>query len=91
MPNDLGEGLYVKVGEPVVVTAEFHPQRPRIRRLWLCWRDRRYEIREVHLYHAERWGEALQHFLSVTAGGKFFKLRFDGKKLQWFLEEVFEP
>ena len=91
MPNELGEGLYVKVGEPVVVTAEFHPERPRIRRLWLRWRDRRYEIREVHLYHAERWGEALQHFLSVTAGGKFFKLRFDSKKLQWFVEEVFEP
>jgi hypothetical protein len=31
------------------------------------------------------------HYFCVTAGRKFFKLRFDSKKLQWFLEEMYEP
>lgn len=85
------EGIYVKVGEPVRIAAEFHPRRPRIRRLVLHWRERRYEITKIHFYHQERWGEALQHLLHVTANEVFFKLRFDGKKLQWVLEEYYEP
>lgn len=89
--QEQGEGIYARVEEPVRIVVEFHPQRPRIRRLWLHWREKRHEIAEVHLYHQDRRGEAPQHFLSVTADGKYFKLRFDGKKLQWFVEEVFEP
>lgn len=86
-----GKGAYARLEEPVRVFVEFQPSRPRIRRLWLCWRHRRYQIDKVHLYHTDWRGETLLHYLSVTAAGKYFKLRFDSKRLTWTVEEVFEP
>ncbi len=85
------EGTFVKPNEAIKVTVEFQPKKPRIYKLSFVWQTKRYEIRRIHLYHTAMHGEVLMHYLSVTANRKFFKLRFDSKRLQWFIDEVFEP
>jgi hypothetical protein len=85
------EGTFVQLNEPVKMSVEFQPQKPRIGRFTLYWRRRQYIITRVNLYHNAMEGEVLMHYFSVTAGGKFFKLRFDSKRLQWFITSIYEP
>ena len=86
-----GEGTYVQLDEPIEITVAFHPKRPCIRKLILYWKERRYVITNVHCYYTEWQGEVLMHYLTVTAGGKSFKLCFNSKRLQWAIKEVYEP
>ncbi len=54
------------------------------------WQNRQIKIDKVNLIHTSKNGaEVLYHF-SVSAGGNFYKLRFDSKSLKWFLEAVEE-
>ncbi len=52
---------------------------------WFVWKDDRYRIEEVNLYHRSFDGEAPIHHFSVSADGTTYHLIFDGKKLNWKL------
>lgn len=85
------EGTYVQLHEPIVITVEFHPQRPKLRKLLFTWKGRQYMSKEVSGYHNELIGESLVHYFSVMAAGKFFEIGFDSRKLEWFIKVLYEP
>ncbi len=85
-----GEGSYETPNEPASVEVRFQPEKPRIGRLLIHWGGRWIEA-EHHFYHATERGDALQHHLHVSANGKYFELRFDTKRLQWFVEQFHDP
>ena len=54
------------------------------------WKNRRIAIEKVNLVHQSREaGNTMYHF-SVSSGGNFYRLGFDGTSLKWVLEAVEE-
>lgn len=56
----------------------------------MFWKDRKIKIDSINLVHTSKDGSALYYHFSVSAGGNFYRLRFDTKNLKWFLEQVEE-
>ncbi len=56
----------------------------------IFWQNRKIKIDTINLVHTSKDGDALYYHFSVSAGGNFYRLRFDTKKLKWFLEAVEE-
>lgn len=54
------------------------------------WRDRKIRIDAVNLVHTSKEGTAILYHFAVSAGGNFYRLRFDLSKMKWFLEMVEE-
>lgn len=54
------------------------------------WKERKIKIEAVNLVHTSKEGNALYYHFSVSAGGNFYRLRFDTKGLKWFLEAIEE-
>lgn len=54
------------------------------------WHQRKIKIETVNLVHSSRDGESTVLHFSVSAGGNFYRLRFDTKRLKWFLEQMEE-
>ena len=54
------------------------------------WKGRRIKIETINLaYSSKQDGTTLHHF-AVSSGGNYYKLRFDLRRLKWFLDEVEE-
>ena len=56
----------------------------------MFWKNRRIKIDSINLVHTSKEGNAVYYHFSVSAGGNFYRLRFDTKNLKWFLEQVEE-
>lgn len=54
------------------------------------WKGRSIKVDKINLVHTSKNGASLFYHFSVSAGGNFYRLRFDSSTLQWFLEEVEE-
>jgi hypothetical protein len=54
------------------------------------WNSRRIEIEKVNLVHQSREGNKTLYHFSVSSGGNFYRLGFDGTELKWILEAVEE-
>lgn len=54
------------------------------------WRNRQIKIDKINLVHTSKNGQNLFYHFSVSSGGNFYKLKFDVKKMKWFLEAVEE-
>ncbi len=53
-------------------------------------KDRKIKIEKVNLVHTSKNGANIFYHFSVSAGGNFYRLKFDSKSLNWFLEAVEE-
>ena len=84
------EGIYDTPQERVSVEVRFARDRAGIARLLIYWHDRWIEA-DRHFEHETERGDALQHHLHVSANGMYFELRFDTKRLQWFVERFHDP
>jgi hypothetical protein len=84
------EDVFTQLHEPISVTVQFHPEKPRIRKLSFVWKDRLYEFRRVTGYYEDKQGETLVHVLAVAGYGKCFTLALHTKSLKWYVEEVYE-
>ena len=56
----------------------------------IFWQNRKIKIDTINLVHTSKDGDALFYHFSVSAAGNFYRLRFDTKKLKWFLEAIEE-
>ncbi len=54
------------------------------------WNNRRITIDKVNLVHQTREGNKTLYHFSVSSGGNFYRLGFDGTDLKWVLEAVEE-
>lgn len=55
------------------------------------WRKRRIKVESVNLVHTSKDGaEGVFYHFSVSSGGNFYRLRFELKKLKWFIEAIEE-
>lgn len=54
------------------------------------WHNRQIKIDKVNLVHSSKDGASIFYHFSVSAGGNFYRLRFDTNKLNWILEAVEE-
>lgn len=54
------------------------------------WRGRQIKVEKVNLIHTSKDGINTFYHFSVTAGGNFYRLKFDTNKLSWILEAVEE-
>lgn len=54
------------------------------------WKGRQIKVEKVNLVHTSKEGSATFYHFSVSAGGNFYKLKFDTGKLKWVLEAVDE-
>ncbi|MDO8618620.1 MAG: hypothetical protein Q7R49_01595 [Candidatus Daviesbacteria bacterium] len=54
------------------------------------WKNRQIKIDKVNLVHTSKEGADIFYHFSVSAGGNFYKLRFDLHSLKWFIEAVEE-
>lgn len=78
----------VEILEPVNVWVFF--KKTAIEPYLFFWKDRQIKIDTVNLVHTSKNGDSLSYHFSVSAGGNFYRLRFDLKNLKWFLEAVEE-
>ncbi len=56
----------------------------------IIWKNRKIKIDSINLVHTSKEGDALLYHFSLSAGGNFYRLGFDTKRLKWFLEAVEE-
>lgn len=54
------------------------------------WKNRRIAINKINLVHQSREGDKDLYHFSVSSGGNFYRLGFDGTSLKWVLEAVEE-
>jgi hypothetical protein len=54
------------------------------------WKGRKIKIESINMVHTSKDGDKLFYHFSVSAGGNFYKLRFELNSLKWCLEEVEE-
>lgn len=54
------------------------------------WRGRQIKIDKINLVHTSKNGASPLYYFSVSAGGNFYRLKFDTNKLTWILEAVEE-
>lgn len=78
--------MYKNIDQPVKVGVKFTDGKAEP--VWFFWKNRKYTIEEINLYHRTFEGEAPVHHFSVTTKGGVYKLSFDGKKLNWNLDEL---
>ncbi|MFP4589034.1 MAG: hypothetical protein ACOCZX_04880 [Candidatus Bipolaricaulota bacterium] len=78
--------MYKDVHQSVKVGVRFTDDT--VEPVWFFWKGRKYEVDQVNFYHRTFRGEAPLHYFSVSVSGRFYKLAFDGKKLRWELEKL---
>lgn len=74
--------------EPINVWVFF--KKSTIQPFLFFWKDRQIKIDSINLIHTSKDGSSTFYHFSVSAGGNFYRLRFDSKTLRWFLEAVEE-
>lgn len=52
------------------------------------WKNRRIKIDSVNLVHSSKEGANTLYHFSVSSEGNFYRLKFDLRRLKWFLEAV---
>jgi hypothetical protein len=53
------------------------------------WRDRRYKLTQMGLYHPERRGRKQIHVFSFLADETTFRVELDPETLEWTLVEAY--
>lgn len=75
----------LEIVEPISVWAFFDKSiEPRL----FFWHGRKIKIDKINLVHTSKNGSSVFYHFSVSAGGNFYRLKFDAQKLKWFLEAV---
>ena len=74
--------------EPINVWVLF--KGPKIEPYVIFWHDRKIKVEKINLVHSSKDGDTLLLHFSISAGGNYYRLRFDTKKLKWFMEQVEE-
>ena len=54
------------------------------------WKSRQIKVEKINLVHTSKIGGNTFYHFSISSGGNFYQLKFDVKKLSWFLERVEE-
>ncbi len=78
----------VELCDPVNVWVFF--EKGQIKPYVFFWNKRRIAIDKINLIHQSREGTKELYHFSVSAGGNFYRLGFDGTTLRWVLEAVEE-
>ena len=78
--------MYDHIHERINVSAYFEPFKVTITSFE--WRDRYYQVKELHLTMKAGHGRDTVWLFSVSTESAAFKLRFDSDSLEWFLEEM---
>lgn len=78
----------VELCDPVNVWVFF--EKGQIKPYVFFWNKRRIAIDKINLIHQSREGAKELYHFSVSAGGNFYRLGFDGTTLRWVLEAVEE-
>jgi len=78
-----------RISEPVGVLADCRGGE--LRPLRFRWSGRSYKVDAVNARWTDRQGEACSLHYSVQSGGQTYYLRFDGKEVQWWLDETIVP
>jgi hypothetical protein len=53
------------------------------------WRDRRWKLSTMGMYHPEKRGNKRVHIFSFSSGTVTFRLELDPETLQWTLKEAY--
>ena len=54
------------------------------------WKNRQIKVESINLkYSADHDGTTF-HYFAISSGGNYYKIKFDLRKLKWFMEEVEE-
>jgi hypothetical protein len=56
----------------------------------ILWKDNKYPITKVAYHHKFKIGDAWTHVFSLMSETKFIKICFDGKTLEWTLQEFID-
>lgn len=54
------------------------------------WKSRQIKVDKINLVHTSKEGSNVFYHFSISSGGNFYRLKFDSKTMQWFLEAVEE-
>lgn len=78
----------VEILEPINVWVYF--KNTQIQPFMFFWKGRQIKIETINLVHSSKEGSATLYHFSISAGGNFYRLRFDTVTLKWFIEAVEE-
>lgn len=92
--------MYETVNEPIRVLASFgdpgRQQRDRVdehaakvKPLAFAWRNHKYKVSRINLVHTTREGGDVVYYFSVSDAVHYFKLKYNGAHMKWWLEEVY--
>lgn len=81
-----------KINEPIAVLAIFNRDaRGAVKVIpqAIQWRNRRYAIGQMGLYHPEKRGAKRVHIFSFSADSIAFRTELNPETLEWTLAEIF--
>lgn len=81
-----------KLHDPVEILASFkHGPRGSVRVTphLMNWRQQRYPLEQMGLYHTEPRGTKKVHIFSFSSGASAFRLELDPETLGWTLVEAY--
>jgi hypothetical protein len=78
----------VDVNEPINVWVYF--KGTTIQPFAFFWKSRQIKIETVNLMYESKHDGTVFYCFAVSSGGNYYKLRFDLRKLRWFMDEVEE-
>jgi len=75
-----------KIGDPIRVLCDCTGGE--IRPLRFRWAGRDYEVETVNAKWIDRQGEVYSLHYSLQVGGQTYWIHFDGREVQWWLDEI---
>jgi hypothetical protein len=87
-----GGKMTEKINEPIAVSAIFNRDSRGVVKVIpqaISWRDKRYAIQQMGLYHPEKRGNKRLHIFSFSSGPIAFRTELDPETLEWTLAEIF--
>jgi hypothetical protein len=80
--------MYQRIHETIRVAGVF--EKSHFRPIWFDWRGRKMDIKEITLVSDFKQGGVKHKIYSVVVAGDVYRLVYDLKDQDWFVEAVWE-
>ena len=78
--------MYTNLHEPINACVQFEGKK--ITPLNFKWGGKIYDSLRLNLVYQERCGQTTITYFCVNDGANYFKLKFNGATLEWWIEET---
>lgn len=78
----------LEISEPINVWVYFKGSQ--VKPFMFFWKNRSIKVDKINLVHTSKGEGTTYYYFSISSQDNFYRLKFDLKKLKWFIEGVEE-